>query len=80
MAACGCLSHNGFLTKKGYAMALVVTDPQALTGAQRKVRLDSTVSVDATAKEAEADLSSSNKGSEGAPQVVIPGMGEVTDG
>ncbi len=76
---CGCYSHNGFLTRRGYkAMRASGVDP--LTKQPRGVRLDESVSV--SVSEAEAELASSDMISEGAPQALPdpPGAGEVSRG
>ena len=78
MASCGCFQHNGFLIRKGYLMS---ERDERLTGGQRPVKVDRSVSVSVPESEAEP-ASSKEKGSwePAPPPGSVPGEGEVTDG
>ena len=49
---CGCYSHNGFLTRRGYEM-VAASKHEGLTGPPKGVRVDESVSVSAPETEAE---------------------------
>ena len=68
LAQCHCLSHNGFLTRRGYSMK-ATSRAMGLTGPPRAVRVDMSLSVSDPESEAEV-TSQKEEGSEGAPQDV----------
>ncbi len=75
---CVCYSHNGFLTRRGYAMK-AASLAMGLTGVPKAVTIDKVASVSASESEARVTSMRENQNRLEEP-VLPPGAGEVTGG
>ncbi len=74
---CGCYSHNGFLTKRGYEMERANRRLESLTGEIVPIRVDIPVSVSAPEGEGEPVSKTISERHPGVFPDAPPGSGEV---